>query len=51
MRSLPTPNDRPKSHGPAAKPFRTLAHALKQFRPGDTLYLRAGTYRFGTDVR
>ena len=26
------------------KPWRTLAHSVKQLRPGDTLYLRAGVY-------
>ena len=60
MRALPTPSDRPKADGPAryvdavkgddtsdgsqAKPWKTLAHALPKLKPGDTLYLRGGTY-------
>lgn len=31
--------------GDAARPYRTLAHAAKQLRPGDTLNIAAGTYR------
>lgn len=31
--------------GTAERPFRTLATALARLRPGDTLYVRAGTYR------
>ncbi len=30
--------------GSAQQPWQTLAHALRQLQPGDTLYLRAGTY-------
>ena len=60
MRALPTASDRPKADGPAlyvdaakggdandgseVKPWKTLAHALPKLKPGDTLYLRGGTY-------
>jgi hypothetical protein len=30
--------------GSQAKPWKTLAHAVGQLKPGDTLYLRGGTY-------
>src|SRR4051794_25053602 len=30
--------------GAEAAPWRTLGHALRQLQPGDTLYLRGGTY-------
>lgn len=33
-----------KNPGSAAKPWRTLWHALRQLEPGDTLYLRGGVY-------
>lgn len=60
LRPLPPVSKRPLSPGNARfvdvktgsdegsgqenHPWRTLAHAVKQLRPGDTLYLRAGTY-------
>ncbi len=60
LRPLPKPHDRPKAAGhalyvDAAKgadtnagdettPFKTVNHALAQLVPGDTLYLRGGTY-------
>ncbi len=60
LRPLPVPSDRPAAAGPARfvdaargrdaqdggkdKPWRTINHALKQLKPGDTLYLRGGTY-------
>jgi hypothetical protein len=30
--------------GTAARPWKSLGHAAEQLRPGDTLYLRGGTY-------
>ena len=30
--------------GTEAAPWKTLAHAFRQLKPGDTLYLRGGTY-------
>ncbi|MCI0358266.1 MAG: DUF1565 domain-containing protein, partial [Planctomycetaceae bacterium] len=30
--------------GTKSAPWKTLAHALRQLKPGDTLYLRGGTY-------
>jgi hypothetical protein len=30
--------------GTAQAPWKTLAHALRRLKPGDTLYLRGGTY-------
>ncbi len=60
MRPLPAASDRPMEKGPAffvdpvkgddsnagseAKPWKTLGHAVQQLQPGDTLYLRRGTY-------
>jgi len=60
LRKMPLVSQRPLSPGNARfvdvktgsdegsgqenKPWRTLAHAVKQLRPGDTLYLRAGVY-------
>src|SRR5215218_9266780 len=60
MRPLPTAAARPMAAGPtlfvdaargddagdgsAKTPWRTLAHALRRLKPGDTLYLRGGTY-------
>lgn len=60
MRPLPTPSQRPLEKGPARfvdpvkgadhndgsapAPWRTVNHALRQLRPGDTLYLRGGIY-------
>ena len=32
------------ARGTQARPFRTLAHALRVVRPGSTVFLRAGTY-------
>ncbi len=59
-RPLPTPSDRPLASGAAryvdgqrgsddadgseAQPWRTLGHAVAQLEPGQTLYLRGGTY-------
>jgi len=39
--------------GSRSRPWRTLQHAVSQLLPGDTLYLRAGTYyeRVKADVR
>jgi hypothetical protein len=60
QRPLPRPSARPLAAGPAffvdpvrgadqnkgtqPAPWRTIGHALKQMNPGDTLYLRGGTY-------
>jgi hypothetical protein len=60
MRPLPVATKRPLAEGPklfvdatrgddrgagtAEAPWRTLAHALRRLKPGDTLYLRGGTY-------
>lgn len=60
MRPLPTPSSRPLASGPAkyvdaargddaangakTAPWKTLAASLKKLKPGDTLYLRGGTY-------
>src|SRR5688500_2125806 len=60
MRPLPTATPEPLAKGPklfvdAARgndvaegtenqPWRTLRHAVRQLKPGDTLYLRAGIY-------
>jgi hypothetical protein len=60
MRPLPVPTARPLADGPklfvdalrgddskagsAEAPWKTLAHALRRLKPGDTLYLRGGTY-------
>lgn len=33
-----------KGNGSRKKPFRTFAKALKKLKPGDTLYVRGGTY-------
>src|SRR5262249_15619259 len=60
MRPLPAAQDRALSDGPrlfvdaargddgnagtARAPWKTLAHALRRLKPGDTLYLRGGTY-------
>jgi hypothetical protein len=60
MRPLPAAVDRPLANGPRLfvdamrgddgnqgteqAPWKTLAHALRQLKPGDTLYLRGGTY-------
>lgn len=59
-RPLPAATDRPKGDGPAkfvdagkgsdaaagteAAPWKSLQHAVKQVKPGETLYLRAGVY-------
>jgi hypothetical protein len=59
-RPLPAALDRPLSDGPklfvdaargddandgtARAPWKTLDHALRRLKPGDTLYLRGGTY-------
>lgn len=60
IRPLPAASDRPLSAGPklfvdaargddgnagtAEAPWKTLAHALRRLKPGDTLYLRGGAY-------
>src|SRR5262245_8111097 len=60
MRSLPQPRKAALSEGPKRfvdsqrgddaaagteqAPWRTLQHALRQLNPGQTLYLRGGTY-------
>lgn len=60
MRPLPTPSNRPLTdgsrlfvdaargddgnEGTAQAPWKTLAYALRRLKPGDTLYLRGGTY-------
>ncbi len=60
MRPLPTALKQPLAAGPklfvdaargddrgagtAVAPWKTLAHALRRLKPGDTLYLRGGTY-------
>ncbi len=60
MRPLPTASTRPLEKGPAyfvdaargddtqdgseARPWKTLRHAVKRLRPGETLYLRGGVY-------
>lgn len=60
MRPLAVPSDRRMTKGAAffvdaaagndlhngskGKPWRTVNHALRQIAPGDTLYLRGGTY-------
>ncbi len=60
LRPLAVPSDRLAAKGPAlfvdaakgddrndgarASPWKTLGHAVKRLRPGDTLYLRGGSY-------
>ena len=60
LRTAPPPSDRPMEKGPAhfvdaqrgndanagtkEAPWKTLGHSLEQLMPGDTLYLRGGTY-------
>src|SRR5262245_53309148 len=60
MRTLPTASTRPAAAGSAKyadavrgddaadgskeRPWKSLAFAAKQLQPGDTLYLRAGTF-------
>ncbi len=60
IRPLPTAMDRPLAAGPklfvdaargddandgtAKAPWKSLAHALRRLKPGDTLYLRGGIY-------
>lgn len=60
MRTQPERTNRPREAGPAwfvdavrgddaqagteAKPWKSLRHALRQLKPGDTLYLRGGTF-------
>src|SRR5262249_34031948 len=59
-RPLPAPSTRPEDKGTAyfvdavrgddaqdgskAKPWKTVRHGLKRLKPGETLYLRGGTY-------
>jgi hypothetical protein len=59
-RPLPQPSNRPAAEGPAfhvdpfrgddagdgsaARPWKSIAHALPKLRPGETLYLRGGVY-------
>src|SRR5262245_7132317 len=33
-----------KNDGSQAKPWKTLQHGVKRLKPGETLYLRGGTY-------
>jgi len=60
LRVAPPPSDRPLAQGPgyyadaqkgadandgsAAKPWKTVRHALSRLKAGDTLYLQGGTY-------
>lgn len=60
MRPLPVPSNRPPAAGPGyfvnpvkgddrgdgsrARPWKTIEHAVRRLKPGDTLYLRDGTY-------
>src|SRR5262245_11692533 len=60
MRPLPAASARPLTQGPAyfvdavkgndrqegteQKPWKTVGHAVKRLKPGDTLVLRGGTY-------
>jgi hypothetical protein len=60
IRPLPVPSNRPlaggveryvdatrgkdEQDGSKARPWRTINHALKQLKPGQTLYLRGGVY-------
>lgn len=60
MRPLPTASKRPLEKGPTyfvdaargddaqdgslQKPWKTLQHSVKRLKPGETLYLRGGTY-------
>lgn len=60
LRPLPQASSRPLAKGPALfvdatrgsdasdgsknKPWKTINHALKRLKPGDTLYLRGGSY-------
>ena len=37
-------NGSDKNDGSRKSPWKTLAHAVKQLKPGETLYLRGGTY-------
>ncbi len=37
--------------GSAERPFGSLHHAVKQLQPGDTLLLKAGTYKLSEPVR
>jgi hypothetical protein len=60
MRPLPEPTKQPLATGPSyfveaakgddandgskEKPWKTIQHGVRQLKPGDTLYLRGGTY-------
>ena len=37
--------------GSADKPFKTINRGLKELKPGDTLTVRAGTYREGVRIK
>jgi hypothetical protein len=66
LRPLPEPSDRPPGDGPAfyvdaaggddeaagsrEQPWRTVQRGLRQLAPGETLYLRGGTYYEHVDV-
>jgi hypothetical protein len=65
MRPRPTAIDRPPAKhagrfvdpdgddaadGSVARPWKTIGHAVKQLRPGDTLYLAGGTYHEAVTV-
>lgn len=39
-----SPSGSDSGTGSLTEPWRTLRHAISQLRPGDTLYLRGGTY-------
>ncbi|MCE9534611.1 MAG: hypothetical protein K8T89_26350, partial [Planctomycetes bacterium] len=67
IRPLPTANARPLADGPKlfvdatkgldtgdgseSKPWKSLQHAVKKLKAGDTLYLRGGTYYEHVDVK
>jgi hypothetical protein len=45
------PRGSDSGHGTRARPFRTLARALRGLRAGDLLYVRGGTYDERIDVK
>ncbi|MCA9248980.1 MAG: DUF4990 domain-containing protein [Planctomycetales bacterium] len=42
------PNGQDENAGTSEAPFASLAHAQRQAAPGDTVYLRSGTYTFSS---